>query len=359
MKSNKSPCPLKIIEKSMAVERSEHCEDDVEVGNRSMNQRGNWSLLNGVLLAALIIFATAAMALSVGCGGSGDTSSLQSVGQDVSAWAYQLQNIDPVSVAGNSTFDLVVIDYSSDGAATGKWTSEQISLMKASGKKVLAYLSIGETEDYRFYWASSWSTNPPVWLGPENPNWPGNYKVRYWDLDWQEIIKGYLDEIVLQGFDGIYLDIIDAYYYWSEENPERSSAEVDMIQFVVSLRAHLSEVHKREDFWVVPQNGEFVIDEDDTTSALREQYFEAITAIGVEDVFFQGSLDEDNPFNPDSERLEVLSEYQAAGKPILSIEYVNNPNLIEQYSQAAFERSFIPYTSVRALNILREGMVEP
>lgn len=83
---------------------------------------------------------------------------------------------------------------------------------------VLCYMSIGEAEDYRYYWQSDWSTNPPAWLGTENPDWPGNYKVQYWDPSWQAIITGnetsYLHRIVSAGFDGVYLDLVDAFEYF-------------------------------------------------------------------------------------------------------------------------------------------------
>jgi len=79
-------------------------------------------------------------------------------------------------------------------------------------------MSIGEAEDYRYYWKAEWKTNPPSWLAEENPNWPGNYKVRYWNEDWQNIIYGnndsYLRKILDAGFDGVYLDIIDAFEYF-------------------------------------------------------------------------------------------------------------------------------------------------
>ena len=52
----------------------------------------------------------------------------------------------------------------------------------------------------------------------ENPNWPGNYKVRYWEQSWKDIIYGndnsYLKKILDAGFDGVYLDIIDAFEYY-------------------------------------------------------------------------------------------------------------------------------------------------
>jgi cysteinyl-tRNA synthetase len=57
-----------------------------------------------------------------------------------------------------------------------------------------------------------------VWLDKENPEWAGNYKVKYWAEEWQRIITGnrdsYLRNITDVGFDGVYLDIIDAYEYF-------------------------------------------------------------------------------------------------------------------------------------------------
>ena len=71
--------------------------------------------------------------------------------QDVNSWLYQLQEINIDSIA-ESSYDLVVIDYSSDGSADGEFTSSQIQQLKNSGKIVLSYMSIGEAEDYRYYW---------------------------------------------------------------------------------------------------------------------------------------------------------------------------------------------------------------
>ncbi len=100
---------------------------------------------------------------------------------------------------------------------------------KNGGRRlVIAYMSIGEAETYRYYWCSGWDKNEdgepdpgaPDWLEEENPNWKGNYKVRYWNSEWQAIIYGsddsYLKGIIDRGFDGVYLDIIDAFEYFEE-----------------------------------------------------------------------------------------------------------------------------------------------
>ncbi len=89
-----------------------------------------------------------------------------------------------------------------------------------SPRIVLSYMSIGEAEDYRFYWNEDWYYNTPNWLMEENPSWKGNYVVQYWNEHWKNIIFGstnaYLDLIIQSGFDGVYLDIIDAFEYYEK-----------------------------------------------------------------------------------------------------------------------------------------------
>jgi cysteinyl-tRNA synthetase len=89
--------------------------------------------------------------------------------------------------------------------------------MKHGGQRriVLSYLSIGEAEDYRNYWNEEWYVEPPAWLRLENKDWKGNYEVLYWDKNWQNIIYGtpnsYCQQILNEGFDGVFLDKVDAF----------------------------------------------------------------------------------------------------------------------------------------------------
>ncbi len=120
-----------------------------------------------------------------------------------------------------TNYDLLITDafYGDD-----PFTSGEVDRLreKANGGKrlVVAYMSIGEAENYRYYWQKEWEHDPPSWLSGENPEWAGNYKVKYWEKGWQEIIFGnenaYLQKILDAGFDGVYLDIIDAFEYFEE-----------------------------------------------------------------------------------------------------------------------------------------------
>jgi cysteinyl-tRNA synthetase len=119
----------------------------------------------------------------------------------------------------NTNYDLIIMDLDFNGVALT--TTELIPLKtKLNGGKrlLIAYMSIGEAEDYRYYWKSSWSTSPPAWLAQADPNWQGNYWVKYWDPNWQQIIYGndqsYLKKIIDAGFNGVYLDIIDAFEHF-------------------------------------------------------------------------------------------------------------------------------------------------
>ncbi|HDL17785.1 MAG TPA: hypothetical protein ENH29_01900 [Bacteroidetes bacterium] len=120
----------------------------------------------------------------------------------------------------HTDYDVLVIDlfFQDDDA----FTKAEITLLKqkqnGSSRLVIAYMSIGEAENYRYYWRPEWENNPPNWLLSENPDWPGNYKVKYWNNQWQQIIvtgeNSYLQKIINAGFDGVYLDIIDAFEYF-------------------------------------------------------------------------------------------------------------------------------------------------
>lgn len=118
-----------------------------------------------------------------------------------------------------TNYDLLVMDLFLDEDA---FTAEEVEQLhhKANGGRrlVICYLSIGEAENYRYYWDPSWRTHKPEWLERANPRWPGNYKVRYWHPDWQNIICGpgdsYLNRILTAHFDGVYLDLVDAFQYF-------------------------------------------------------------------------------------------------------------------------------------------------
>jgi cysteinyl-tRNA synthetase len=141
----------------------------------------------------------------------------------VNDWLYLLQppedleRAEYIDLLSDQRFDLLVIDAEWDGEVlTG---TELAAVHLNAGALVLSYLSIGEAETYRTYWNPRWDANgdgrpdagAPAWLGESNPDWPDNYKVRYWMPGWQALMLTRIDELIDAGFDGAYLDIIDAW----------------------------------------------------------------------------------------------------------------------------------------------------
>lgn len=122
-----------------------------------------------------------------------------------------------------TNYDVIILDLYFQGSI--ELTSSEIESLKiksdGGSRLIIAYMSIGEAEDYRFYWNNSWTSDSPSWLEEENPLWEGNYKVRYWESEWQKLIYGedtsYLTKILTAGFDGVYLDIIDAFEYFENQ----------------------------------------------------------------------------------------------------------------------------------------------
>lgn len=118
----------------------------------------------------------------------------------------------------NTDYDLLLIEPSHNGIFFTKEQTEELKRKKNGGKRiVIAYLSIGEAEDYRNYWNKSWSRKRPEWIVEENPNWKGNYVVKYWKPEWKNIIKSYQKKLDSMGVDGYLLDTVDSYYYFQDK----------------------------------------------------------------------------------------------------------------------------------------------
>jgi len=222
----------------------------------------------------------------------------------------------------------------------------------AGGEKiVLCYMSIGQAEDYRFYWQREWKQNPPPWLDEPDGTWAGDYWVRYWNPEWQAIIYGspesYLDKILELGFDGIYLDRVDAYWYYEDQGRETAARE--MADFVIGLAEYARERHPG--FGVFPQNAEEL--------GIRfPDYLETVTGIGVEDLYY-GYPRDHTPSPPGwtAEREAVLDQWVAAGKLVLTIDYSRRPEQIDDAYARAQARGYVPFVTVRSLSrlVINEG----
>ena len=262
----------------------------------------------------------------------------------VNDFLYQLQRANAQRV-GDTSFDLVI----ASTAIAGNSTETIPALKKSPGgdKLILAYMSIGQAEDYRYYWQPGWRENPPDWLDESDPDWAGDYWVKYWDLGWQAIIYGspesYLDRIIELGFDGVYLDRVDAYDYYEQKG--RDTAARDMVDFVIGLAEYARE--KQPGFGVFPQNAEEL-------GIMFPDYLETSTGVGVEDLYYGNPQDHTpSPAAWTAEREEILDTWVSAGKLVLTTDYTSRPEQIADAYERSRARGYVPYVTDRSLGRLR------
>ena len=284
-------------------------------------------------------------------------------------WAYQLQGIGKETIARCSA-DVVVIDSTSDGSADQAFSKADVQLMQtrpsAPRKKIISYMSIGEAEAKRFYWQDRWlhrgrpAKGAPSWLADLNgEGWEGNFKVRFWEPAWQAIIidntDSFLNRVIDAGFDGVYLDIIDAYDFWMDEDrgkSRRPTADAEMVAFVQRIAQHAREVRGKKDFAVVPQNGEPLLQ--------YPEYRAAISAIGKEDILFkmdgQANKQPKIAINSPTEVEAIMTHLRLALAdriPIIAVEYLRDRKSDEAKIPAALARmrqlGLVPHFGTRLL----------
>ncbi len=251
------------------------------------------------------------------------------------SWGYQLQNIRPGEVA-RSPFDLMVIDYAGDDRPFSPAEVAAMRQKPGGGRRLLlAYLSIGEAESYRFYWDKAWKKEPPSWLGKENPDWRENYAVRFWEPGWQEIIFGYADRIVAAGFDGLYLDKVDQF-----ETMGHADAMVD---FVARLAARVKAA--RAGVLVISQNGQELL--------ANAKFRASIDGFAREDLFYGEDEDgERNEAESIRDSIKALKRLRADGKPVFVVEYPRDKKQAEQARHEIAEQGFIGLIAGRELDAL-------
>lgn len=198
------------------------------------------------------------------------------------AYLYQLQGMDYQKLAATN-FKIAVIDNDSAGLSRA-----QLSTLQASGKSVMAYVSIGEAENYRSYWTPSWNSSKPGFLLGENPDWAGNYQVKFWDAAWQKIVIDKAVALAKDGYNGITLDVVDVYTVKSVAAAYRGSSDVrsEMMKFVGAISDATKAINPH--FAIIQNNALdlLTVNPDDPSSATNTAYLAKIDAVNAEEAFY-------------------------------------------------------------------------
>ncbi|HEV2691617.1 MAG TPA: endo alpha-1,4 polygalactosaminidase [Verrucomicrobiae bacterium] len=243
------------------------------------------------------------------------------------------------------------------------WTSADLTAIKAgrAGRKLIAYISIGEAEDYRAYWNPKWDPDhdgkpdacAPAFLLTQNPEWKGNYRVKYWQADWQQIMLVQVDKIMAAGFDGVYLDIVDGFETFEQDgksslddrvNPEtKQSYRRDMVDWVKAVAARARKANPAA--LVIPQNG--------TQLLVHPDFLSTVDAVGIEDLFSNGEKSQ----KPSDTKyvLECVAPLIAIHKPALDIEYPSSHERRAKVQELAAQHGLTWIVTDRQLKTLGES----
>lgn len=125
---------------------------------------------------------------------------------------------DMINAISATNYDVVLIDLFFNGT---EFTASEVNQLKtkANGgqRLVISYINIGSAEKFRYYWKKGWGLHHPLWLKRKYDGYEDEFWVKFWKKDWQDIIYGndnsYTKKILNAGFDGAYLDNVEAYYF--------------------------------------------------------------------------------------------------------------------------------------------------
>jgi cysteinyl-tRNA synthetase len=311
------------------------------------------------------------------------------IGQ-VRFFGYQIQKIDAAGAVGalkNSRYDTLVIEPTRTDWSSGNkyWnTCATVNALNTSpahdgvhSKLVLAYVDIGEAENWRWYWtwSKTWKKGQPKPRGwpsyivePDPQNWGGNFPVAFWDPDWQKIIiygmsgpnapyKNYnsaIDEAIKDGFDGIYIDWVEAFsdpHVAARAAREHIDPAVAMIQFIQEMRDYAKQ-----------RNPKFIIVQQDASNLAdnHPELYGKIDAISQEAIWYDGVATDKwknprghdvlNPIGLTNWYLTRLTGYQAHGVPVFDVEYALT-HAADAYGNAA-GHGFVGYSTRRSLSKL-------
>ena len=153
------------------------------------------------------------MLILMACGGSEDDETQESPldnivktsttlnGIEISTWMYQIQWLDEkasIDELDATPYDMLVVEpghnFMTDVYDTNYLVSSLKQKANGDDRLLLAYIDIGQAEDYRNYWDNTWVAptetaigNPNFLLTIDPDGWSGNYPVAYWDARWQDI----------------------------------------------------------------------------------------------------------------------------------------------------------------------------
>jgi cysteinyl-tRNA synthetase len=184
----------------------------------------------------------------------------------VRTWAIQLQGIEEpgaVRLLRNSSYDMLVVDAPDSVRGLESFDTSGMVAKLTPRHLCLAYLNVGQAEEYRTYWKKEWKpptrdrAGEPAFLLTVDPEgWPGDYPVAFWEPSWKKVVVARVERLARLGFDGVYCDWVLGF----EEPAVVAAAQragVDPAREMAALLRELKRAGERSKpgFLLIMQNG--------------------------------------------------------------------------------------------------------
>jgi len=242
----------------------------------------------------------------------------------------EIRNFAPVYFRDDSLgdlckFDMVIID-------PDNYTKREIYKLKKLGTMPIAYLNVGEIEEYRDYMDT---LDPSIALSPD-PNWNRRYFADICDTLWLKLMEKRVHTIIADGFCGVYADFSGLL----KEYPDLESCSVSLIR---KIKSWIGDAH-------LVVNAE---------PAIIDQLGNVVDGICVEGLIGQYDFDSDSYIKNSDKSIDSLIEcYSRLAREfrfvIFDIEYASPFDLSGRHSiiSSISKAGFIPYVGTIELDTL-------
>lgn len=268
--------------------------------------------------------------ITVGCAPS-PLSGVQSFEHVIGARA---GNISPVAVANSPSQLLIAGGF---GTNMGSQFSRN-NIDPVHNKLVLGYVDVSEAGP---------GTTPQFFVNGTIPTWFGYgdaqfqfWQVQYWNAAWEPVIYTEIDNVIAQGYDGIFLDAAYGDYDWSPNNVFGNPVYVDATPAMAKLLSDVIAYVKSKNlskFYLIASNPYGVAESNPSAlNGLDGFFFDGLYyAVGTVDVY--------NGYSA-QQFASVAGIYDATGLPVFGVDYPPTGNTAADLQAFAYftSRGWIP-----------------
>ena len=250
----------------------------------------------------------------------------------VRKWAIVLNYMpeaNPIDIDDLRALDMVVLDPDAH--------PDFSSLEK--NHPVIAYLSVGEAVNYRFFWDH---IKDKEWVLEENPYWSGAFFVDVRNPEWRKLlIEEVIPRIFEQGFQVLFLDTLDTAQFLESTDPKKYAGSKEAM---VSL---VADVHEAYPGLMLISNNGFPI--------LRKiaPYLSGMIVEGINmTIDFENNGYKPVPPEERTMKINILKEIRRDyGLNVFNIEYVSQSDrkLIRKVRRESKRLGFNPYVAEKNL----------